>query len=387
VVHPADRLGRVPPYLFAALKAKVSELRAKGVELIDLGIGDPDLPTPEHIVRAAQGFLTNAEYHRYPPDLGFDGFRRAGAEYYGKRFGVQLDWQSEVLALIGSKEGLAHLIWAFVDPGDAVLLPDPAYPVYNTQTLLAGGEVRVMPLTEENAFLPDLKSIPADAARRAKVMFINYPNNPTGAVATLEYLQQAVDYCRRHDILLVNDLAYAEMTYDGFVAPSVLQAEGARECSVEFYSLSKPYNMTGWRIAFCAGNRVAVAALAKLKSSLDSSQFGAVQAAGEIALTRTPREFLDAMNATYASRREIMCAGLTRAGLPCKPPLGTFYLWVRVPAGETSVGFAERLLTGAGVVVSPGSAFGGHGEGYVRIALTVPEDQLHEAVRRIGAAV
>ncbi|OGS66721.1 MAG: hypothetical protein A2Y96_00075 [Firmicutes bacterium RBG_13_65_8] len=229
--------------------------------------------------------------------------------------------------------------------------------------------------------------MPPETARRAKILFLNYPNNPTGAVASLDFLRRAVGFCRRHGILLVHDLAYAEMTYDGYVAPSVLQVEGARECSLEFYSLSKPYNMTGWRIAFCAGNAAAVSALAKVKSSLDSSQFGAIQAAGVAALKTTPPDFLPSMNRMYSSRRNLMCDGLNRLGLECRRPLGTFYLWPSVPAGQTSVGFAERLLTGAGVVLSPGSAFGGYGEGYVRIALTVPEDRLRVALDRMAKAV
>lgn len=387
MIRPAQRLDRVPPYLFAELERNVAAARARGVDLIDLGIGDPDLPTPPHVVEVARESVANPAYHRYPPNWGLEGFRREAAAYYGRRFGVDVDWRTEVLALIGSKEGLAHATWAFVDPGDVALVPDPAYPVYRSQVLLVGGEVFALPLTEDRGFLPDLASIPAEVASKAKVMFLNYPNNPTAGVITLEYLAAAVDFCRSHGILLVHDLAYAEMTYDGYVAPSALQVPGGKECVLEFYSLSKPFNMTGWRLAFCTGNPQAVAALAKVKSGLDSSQFSALQEAGIAALRDTPAGFLRDMNQMYTRRRNVMCDGLNRIGLSCRSPKGTFYLWPRVPAGWGSSRFTEHVLAEAGVVVTPGSAFGSHGEGYVRIALTVPEDRMAVALQRIASVM
>lgn len=385
MIRTAERLTRVPPYLFAELERKVAAARARGVDLVDLGIGDPDLPTPGHVVEAARVSVGNPAYHRYPPNWGLEGFRREAAAYYSRRFGVEVDWRSEVLALIGSKEGLAHVVWAFVDPGDVALVPDPAYPVYRSQVLLAGGEVYPLPLKEERDFLPDLQAVPPGVAGRAKMLFLNYPNNPTAGVTTVEFLEEAVAFCRRHGILLVHDMAYAEMTYDGYTAPSALQVQGSRDCVLEFYSLSKPFNMTGWRLAFCVGNAQAVAALARVKSGLDSSQFSAMQEAGIAALRDTPPAFLPQINLMYARRRDVMCEGLNRIGLACRRPKGSFYLWPRVPAGWDSAGFTERLLSGAGVVVTPGSAFGPHGEGYLRLALTVPEDRLAVALERIAS--
>jgi LL-diaminopimelate aminotransferase len=387
MIRPAERLDRVPPYLFAELERKVAAARARGVDLIDLGIGDPDLPTPPHVVEAARASVANPVYHRYPPNWGLEGFRREAAAYYQRRFGVEIDWRSELLALIGSKEGLAHVTWAFVDPGDVALVPDPAYPVYRSQVLLAGGEVHDLPLTEDRDFLPDLGAVPESVASRATVMYLNYPNNPTAGVITLEFLAAAVEFCRRNGILLVHDLAYAEMTYDGYTAPSALQIPGSKDCVLEFYSLSKPFNMTGWRLAFCAGNPQAVAALAKLKSGLDSSQFSALQEAGIAALRDTPPGFLQDMNQMYTRRRNVMCDGLNRIGMSCRRPEGTFYLWARVPAGWDSSGFTEHLLARAGVVVTPGAAFGACGEGYVRMALTVPEDRMATALERIAAVM
>ncbi|MDP2872673.1 MAG: LL-diaminopimelate aminotransferase [Bacillota bacterium] len=385
MIRPAERLQRVPPYPFAELERKVAAARARGVDLIDLGIGDPDLPTPSHVVEAARSAVGNSAYHRYPPNWGLEVFRREAAAYYQRRFGVELDWRSELLALIGSKEGLAHVVWAFVDPGDVALVPDPAYPVYRSQVLLAGGEPFALPLIEQRDFLPDLQAVPPDVARRAKLLFLNYPNNPTAGVTSLDFLAQAVAFCREYNILLVHDLAYAEMTYDGYVAPSALQIQGARKCCLEFYSLSKPFNMTGWRLAFCAGAEKAVAALAKVKSGLDSSQFSALQEAGAKALSDTPPEFLSGMNRMYTRRRDLLCDGLNRIGLDCRRPKGTFYLWPRIPAGWDSSRFTEHLLSKAGVVVTPGSAFGACGEGFVRMALTVPEERIVVALERISS--
>jgi len=382
-LRTASRIAQVPPYLFAQIDKKKAEVAARGVDIISLGIGDPDKPTPKNVVDRAVAEVQNPKWHRYPDYEGSPQFREAAAAFYQKRFGVSLDPKKEVLALIGSKEGLAHLIWAFVDPGDVVLVPDPAYPVYKTHTILAGGTPHIMPLTRENNFLPDFTAIPEDVARRAKLMFLNYPNNPTAATADLAFFEEAVAYCRKYDICLVSDNAYSEMTYDGYVAPSILQVPGAKDVAIEFFSLSKPFNMTGWRIAFAAGNPEAVAALGIVKTNTDSGQFTAVQMAGMEALLHTPQSFIDEMNAMYARRRDIAVEGLRALGFDVRKPKGTFYLWVPVPQGQTSAGFTETLLEKAGVVVAPGTGYGDYGEGYIRLALTVEEPRLKEAIDRI----
>lgn len=380
----AKRIETVPPYLFAEIDKKKAAVVARGVDVISLGIGDPDLPTPAFVVEKMQAAINNPTWHQYPDYNGSLAFRTAAATFYRNRFGVEADPRSEVLALIGSKEGLAHIIWAFVDAGDVALVPDPAYPVYATHTRLAGGTPYLMPLTRENNFLPDLNAIPEEVARRAKLLFLNYPNNPTGAIATLQYYKDAVDFCRKHDILLVSDNAYSEMTYDGYVAPSVLEVPGAKDVAVEFWSLSKPFNMTGWRIAFAIGNQEAIAGLGVIKTNTDSGQYTAVQEAAIEALTSPQSErFIAEMNQVYTRRRDIAVAGLQAIGLDAQPMKGSFYLWVPVPAGHTSASFATLLLEEAGVVVTPGGAYGQHGEGYVRVALCLSEERLKEAVGRI----
>lgn len=379
----AQRIAKVPPYLFAEIDKKKAAVIARGVDVISLGIGDPDLPTPDYVIERMREEVKNPKWHRYPDYDGSLEFRTAAANFYRRRFGVELNPKNEVLTLIGSKEGIAHIIWAFVDPGDIALIPDPGYPVYKTHTLLVGGTPYIMPLLRENGFLPDLSKIPADVAQKAKLMFLNYPNNPTAGVATLEFFEEAVAFCKKYDILLCHDLAYSEMTFDGYVAPSVLQVPGARDVAVEFYSLSKPFNMTGWRIAFLAGNAEAVAALGIIKTNTDSGQFTAIQMAGIEALENSPFEFVKKMNEIYARRRQIAVDGLRAIGLDVQPPKGSFYIWVPVPKGQTSAGFATLLLEEAGVVVTPGGAYGDHGEGYIRIALTVGEDRLREAIDRI----
>jgi LL-diaminopimelate aminotransferase len=384
MVEPAARLTCVPPYLFAEIDRKKVALIAQGVDVISLGIGDPDLPTPDFIVEAMAEAIWKLEYHRYPEYDGLFSFRSTAADYYDRRFGVTLDPRSEVLALIGSKEGLSHLIWAYIDKGDVALVPDPAYPVYRTQVALAGGEPFPVPLQAERGFLPDLEAIPADVARRAKLLFLNYPNNPTGAVADLAFYEEAVAFCRRYELLLVSDNAYGEITFDGFRAPSVLQVPGAKEVAVECWSFSKPFNMTGWRIGFAAGNAAALRALGIIKTNLDSGQFGAIQAAAVTALTHPEAPaFIARMNVVYQRRRDLAVDGLRAAGLPARPPRGTFYLWVPVPAGQTSAGYAEHLLTRTGVVVTPGSSYGAAGEGYIRLALCLPEGRLQEALGRV----
>jgi LL-diaminopimelate aminotransferase len=381
----AGRIATVPPYLFAEIDKKKAAVRARGVDVISLGIGDPDLPTPDFVVERARQEVGNGRWHQYPDYDGSLEFRAAVAQFYARRFGVELDPKTEVLTLIGSKEGLAHIIWAYVDPGDVVLCPDPAYPVYKTHTGLAGGTAYILPLKRENGFLPDLDAIPDEVARRAKLLFVNYPNNPTGAVAGLDFYRRAVDFCRRHDILLVSDNAYSEMTYDGFIAPSALQIPGAKEVCVEFWSLSKPFNMTGWRIAAAVGNSEALyRGLGIIKTNTDSGQFNAIQMAAIEALTNPAAEpFIREMNEIYRRRRDLAVEGLRAIGLDAQPMKGSFYLWVPVPAGYSSTSFAARCLEEAGVVVTPGVGYGEHGEGYIRIALCLPEERLKEAIGRI----
>lgn len=379
----ARRIASVPPYLFARMDRVRKELEERGVDVISLAIGDPDVPTPSHVVEALCEAARDPATHRYPPYEGTPAFRRAMARRYRERFGVELDPDREVMALIGSKEGIAHLFWAFVDPGDVVLLPDPAYPVYRTHAALCGARIHEMPLLPENDFLPDLDAVPEGVARAAKLMVVNYPNNPTAGVADLEFMRRAVDFARRYDILLCHDAAYVENTYDGFVAPSVLQVEGGRDVAIEFYSLSKPFNMTGWRLAAAVGNAAAVAGLGVIKTNTDSGQFEAVQRAGVKALEEEPDRFIARMNEVYRERRDLVVSTLRGLGLEVTPPRGTFYIWLRVPAGYTDEEFCTRLLEKAGVMVTPGSSYGQTGRSFVRISLTVPTPRLEEAMRRL----
>ncbi|MCL4425966.1 MAG: LL-diaminopimelate aminotransferase [Firmicutes bacterium] len=379
----ARRIDKVPPYLFAEIDKKKKDALARGVDIINLGIGDPDQPTPAFVVDALREHAGNPKTHRYPDYEGSPEFRQAMAQWYEKRFGVRLDPNKEAMTLIGSKEGLAHLIWAFVDPGDYTLIPDPAYPVYKTHTLLAGGTPYPMPLLPENGFLPDFGTIPEEVWRRAKIMFLNYPNNPTAAVADKEFYREAVALARKYDLLLAHDAAYAEMTFDGFVAPSVLEIPGAKDVAIEFYSFSKPFNMTGWRIAAALGNAQAVAALGIIKTNTDSGQFTAVQWAALEAFRHDPENFFGQMNRLYQGRRDVVIDGLNSLGWRLPKTKGTFYVWIPVPPGHTSASFTAELLDRAGVIVVPGTGYGEKGEGFVRIALTVPEARLREAVDRI----
>ena len=383
----ASRIAAVPPYLFAQLDRRRAEVAARGVDVIPLGIGDPDLPTPEPVVAALREAAGKPANHRYPDYEGSPAFRRAVATCMAGRFGVELDPGSpprgEVLALIGAKEGLSHLVWACCDPGDVVLCPDPGYPVYATHTRFCGGTPYPLPLRPDG-FLPDLDAVPPEVARRARLLFLNYPNNPTAAVADLAFFERAVAFCRRHDILLAHDAAYVEMGYDGYRAPSVLEVPGARDVAIEFHSLSKPWSMTGWRIGFACGNAQAIAALGIVKNNTDSGPFTAVQDAAAAALA-LPRDVLEAHLAVYRGRRDRMVQALRRGGIAAPLPRATIYLWCPVPAGETSAGFAERLLEQAGVLVTPGTGYGPQGEGFFRISLTCPDAALDEAARRIAA--
>jgi LL-diaminopimelate aminotransferase len=380
----AERLGRLPPYLFKEIDRKKAEVKARGVDIIDLGIGDPDLPTPKHIIEAMREAVENPATHRYPAYAGMPAFKEAVAQWYRERFGVDLEPEKEVLALIGSKEGIAHLPLAFMGPGDVSLVPTPGYPVYNAATLFAGGEPFFIPLLRENGFLPDLNALSDDVTRRAKVMFINYPNNPTAAVAEVDFFNRVVEFSKDKDIMVCHDAAYTEIAFDGYRPASFLQADGAKDVGIEFHSLSKTYNMTGWRIGFAVGNSQAVEGLGAIKSNVDSGVFEAVQMAGIKALQGDQTCVRDMID-VYAERREVMVEGLGAAGFEMETPKASFYLWVGVPEGYTSAGLVARLLE-EGVVVTPGNGFGAPGEGYFRIALTQTKERLAEAIERIKAA-
>jgi len=380
----ASRLDLLPPYLFAELDRLKREVQQTGVDVISLGIGDPDLPTPSHSVDALKRTADLPVNHRYPDYQGLDRFREAAAAWYKRRFDVTLDPAREACALIGSKEGIANFPVAVVDPGDIVLIPDPGYPVYYSGCVFNGGEPYFMPLRKENDFLPDLGAIPGEIARRAKLMWLNYPNNPTAATAEPEFFRHAVKFCLDHNIILAHDIAYSEIAFDGYRAPSLLQIEDARECTVEFHSLSKTYSMTGWRVGFVVGNAQLVGGLGTVKTNIDSGVFQAVQEAA-IAALGSSDEKLNEYCSIYQERRDLMVTALRALGLECDVPRATFYLWARVPRGYTSVSFTERVLKESGVMITPGSGFGKSGEGYVRFSLTVPSERLKEAVGRIKA--
>jgi LL-diaminopimelate aminotransferase len=380
----AGRMQRLAPYLFAELDRKKAEVQARGVDVISFTVGDPDLPTPPEIVEAGQAALANPRNHRYPAYAGSQEFRKAAAGWMKRRFEIDLDPDREIVALIGTKEGIGHLPFALVDPGDVVLCPEPGYPVYAIATRLAGGVAHPLPLTSANSFLPDLDGVPADVCQRAKALWINYPNNPTGATAPVEFFEKAVAFAQEHGLVLCVDCAYSEIAFDNYRPPSVLELPGARDVTVEFHSLSKTYNMTGWRVGFVAGQPDVVGALGTLKSNLDSGVFGAVQEAGIAAMKLWPKHLPDLMK-IYKRRRDLLVAGLQRAGYSPPTPRATFYVWMPVPGGDDQE-FATRLIETAGVIVTPGSGFGPSGKGYVRLCLTVDEGRLQEAVLRIGKA-
>lgn len=381
-IEKAERLKRLPPYLFKEIDRQKEEVRAKGVDIIDLGVGDPDLPTPPHIIEALQRAAADPANHRYPSYSGMAEFNAATAKWYTQRFNVDLDPGQEVVTLIGSKEGIAHVPLAFIDPGDIALVASPGYPVYHIGTQFAGGESYFMDLLKENEFLPDLESISPEIAQKAKMMFINYPNNPTAAVATKDFFESVVSFANEYNVIVCHDAAYSEMAFDGYRPMSFLEIEGAKSVGIEFHSLSKTYNMTGWRIGFAVGRADLISALGQVKSNIDSGAFQAVQIAG-IAALEGDQACVEEMRQTYAERRDILLAGLLSMGLSVEEPRATFYLWVEVPHGYTSAGFASLLLTEAGIVTTPGNGFGTAGEGYVRIALTVDRERIREAVERI----
>ncbi|MBW2094542.1 MAG: LL-diaminopimelate aminotransferase [Deltaproteobacteria bacterium] len=383
VFEKAERLKQLPPYLFKEIDRKKKEVMARGVDIIDLGVGDPDIPTPPHIIQALKKAADEPQNHRYPSYSGMSAFKETVAQWYGERFGVTLDPAKEVITLIGSKEGIAHFPLAFINAGDIVLVPSPGYPVYRIATLFAGGEPYTMPLLKENYFLPDLDAIPDEVADRARIMVINYPNNPTSATADPAFFSKVVAFAKKHRIIVCHDAAYTEMAFDGYKPPSFLEVEGAKEIGLEFHSLSKTYNMTGWRIGFAVGNPGGIEGLSAIKSNVDSGVFQAVQLAGIEAL-RGDQSCVDEMVRTYQARRDEMVKGLREMGFEVTSPKATFYLWVQVPGGYSSTSFAARLLEEAGLVVTPGNGFGEPGEGYFRIALTKRLDRLSEALARLN---
>jgi LL-diaminopimelate aminotransferase len=376
----ADRIKNLPPYLFAAIDKAKQEARARGVDVIDLSVGDPDLPTPAHIVEALKQAAEDTSNHQYPSYEGKLTFRKAVADWYKRTFNVDLDPRNEVLTLIGSKEGIAHAPLAFINPGDVALIPDPAYPVYRTATAFAGGEPVVMPLLKENRFLPDLKAIPEDVARRAKIMFLNYPNNPIGATADRSFFQELIDFAREYNIIVMHDNPYSEIYYDGHRSLSLLEIDGAKDVAVEFHSLSKTYNMTGWRIGSVVGNSEVVAGIGKIKSNIDSGTFGAVQDAG-IAALRSPDRVVDDIRKIYQHRIEILYQALQDLGLELEKPRATLYLWAWV--GGSSIEYAAELLEKTGIVATPGLGFGKYGEGYIRFSITQQTKRIEEAVVRL----
>lgn len=384
-MRQSERLNKIPPYLFAEIDRKIAEAKAKGVDIISLGIGDPDTPTIPTVVEEMHKAIDDAKNHDYPPYNGTEQFRKASAAWMKKRFGVDVDTEKEVLAHVGSKEAIAHVFFAFVDEGDYTLVPDPGYPVYKNATIFAGGTPYSMPLLAENDWLPDFDKIPEDIAKKSKLMFLNYPNNPTAAICDLEFLKKAVAFCKKYDILLCYDQAYCEMTYEGYVAPSILQVEGAKDIAIEFFSHSKSYNMTGWRVGFVCGNEQAIKALGTIKNNIDSGTFKAIQQAASVAYD-APQAQIDNLNKMYEERKHVMEAGLKELGWDIKPSKATFYLWLPVPKGYTSEDFVTVMLEKAGVVVPPGNGYGSWGEGYFRIALTKDIDTLKKALSRMKEA-
>jgi LL-diaminopimelate aminotransferase len=383
-MKPSSRLTQIPPYLFAELERKIAAKRAAGVDVISLGIGDPDTPTYPPIVAAAQRAVADPSTHTYPSNRGRPEFREAVAAFYQRRFGVTLDPETEVMPAIGAKECIFNLNLAFLDPGDVALAADPGYPVYTGGPLLAGAELVLMGLVPERGFAPDLEAIPASALERARLMFLNYPNNPTGAIVPDGLFEAVVDLAGRHDVLAVHDNAYSETTYDGYVAPSFLGTPGAKDVGVEVFSLSKGYNMTGWRCAAIVGNAEAISHYWRLKSNIDSGLFDAIQLAGAAALAPVLDADVKAMNAVYQRRRDLVCDALAQAGVHVTPPKGTIYIWAPVPEGFASAAqYCEHVLEQAAVVISPGGAYGPHGEGFFRISLTTPDERLLEAVERL----
>jgi LL-diaminopimelate aminotransferase len=382
ISDPSKRLEAIPPYKFQELEQQIADKRAAGIDVISLGIGDPDEPTYPHVVEAMQEAVANPAYHRYPSNRGREEFRAAFAAFYDRRFGVEIDPKTEVIPAIGAKECIYNLCFAFLDPGDVALASDPGYPVYTGGPILAGARAELLPLVPELGFAPDLSAVPAEVAAKARLLFVNYPNNPTGAIVPDGFFEQVVTFAREHEILVVHDNAYSETTYDGYVAPSFLATPGAKEVGVEVFSLSKGFNMTGWRCAAILGNAEAIQTYWRLKTNVDSGLFEAIQMAGVAAL-EGPGEPLERMNQTYARRRDLVVSALGEIGVEVASPQGTIYVWAPVPEGHTSTSFCELVLEEAAVVISPGSMYGPSGEGFFRIALTASDERIEEAVERM----
>lgn len=378
----SDRLAKLPPYLFAEIDKAKRHARAQGRDIIDLGIGDPDLPTPPHIVEALYKAALDVNNHHYALDSGMPEFRRAIAKWYRRRFNVILDPDTEVLPLIGSKEGIAHFPLAFVNTGDYVLVPDPCYPPYRNGTIFAGGIPYLMPLLAENDFLPELSKIEKNALKKAKLMFVNYPNNPTGAVADERFYKRALAFALRNNIFICSDAAYSEISFGNYRPMSILELAGAKDIAIEFHSLSKTYNMTGWRIGWACGNKRAIAGLARIKANIDSGIFQAIQLAG-IAALEGPQTFIKKANGVYQERRDALVSGLNSLGWRAPKPRAAFYVWIRVMPGYNSAAMAKALLEKADIIATPGNGFGKYGEGYIRMALTVPKDRIKVAIQRI----
>jgi len=380
----SKRVEHLPPYLFVEISKKIAEKKAKGEDVVSFAIGDPDIPTPPHIIERLCQAAKDPANHRYPETEGLPKLRQAIAGWYQKRFGVTLDADQEVLPLIGSKEGIAHIAFCLIDYRDIALVPDPAYPVYSVSTMLAGGSPYYLPLTEENDFLPNLDTIPAYALKGAKLLWLNYPNNPTGAVADLDFFNKVVEFARRHDIVVCHDGPYSEVAFDGYQSVSFMQADGAKEIGVEFHSLSKTYNMTGWRIGMVVGNATVIDALKRVKSNLDSGIPQAIQYAAIEALTGS-QDCVPEHNTIYQKRRDLIIEVLNNIGLEAKSPKASLYIWAKIPQGYTSVEFATDLLERVGVVVTPGVGYGKHGEGYIRVSLTVPDAAVVKGLSRLSA--
>jgi LL-diaminopimelate aminotransferase len=380
----ANRIDKVPPYLFVEISRKIAEKKAQGIDVISFGIGDPDIPTPPNVVERLREAALDPANHRYPETDGLPEFRRAAAGWYQRRFGVSLDPDTEVLPLIGAKEGIGHAALCFIDPGDIALVPDPGYPVYSVGTWFAGGECQWMPLLEENGWLPDLDAIDPDVARDARVMWLNYPNNPTGAIADVRYFERVVDFAREHEIAVMHDASYSEVAYDGYRPPSFLQARGAAEVGLEFHSLSKSYNMTGWRVGLAVGNPEMIRALMVVKSNLDSGIPQAIQHMGIEAMEGS-LDSMDQRNATFQRRRDKIVSTLEGIGLSVVPPRASLYVWARIPEGYTSAEFATRLLEDRDIVVTAGTGYGTNGEGYVRLSLTIADKDLEKGIERLSS--
>ena len=379
----ATRVQDLPPYLFVGISKAIAKKKQQGIDVISFGIGDPDIPTPKKVLNRLKKASDTPAHHRYPESEGLPEFRKAVADFYKSRFGVDLDYNNEIINLIGAKEGIAHAPLCFIDPGDKALVPNPAYPVYEIGTMFAGGETVYVDLLEKNNFLIDFTSIDTKLAKEAKMLWINYPNNPTGAIAHLDFFNEAVEFCKEFDIALMHDACYTEVTYDDYVAPSLLQIPEAKDISIEFHSLSKTANMTGWRVGTAAGNPDLINALMRVKSNIDSGLSQAIQEMGIEALSLS-KDWINANNEIYKKRRDKVVATLKEIGLDANAPKATLYIWTRIPTGYTSASFTEKLLEEVNVVVTPGSGYGTAGEGYIRLSLTIPDEQIDEGLKRLS---